>query len=233
MAAKTTSKNQKAKPRTRVKASAITQRPTYAELRQQLVESLQRENATSEVLGLIASSAKNLHQVLSAVAENAARLIGAQDAIIHQLDGDVLRDAAHYGLIPRTPDTTTPLNRDSVAGRAVVDQQLVHVHDMLAESEREFPLAKSRSLRDGTRSVLGLPLLREDMPIGAILIRRTEVRPFTDRQVALLKIFADQAVIAIENARLIHEQQTHNRELAEALEQQTATSEILRVIASS
>ncbi|HZJ00867.1 MAG TPA: GAF domain-containing protein, partial [Gemmatimonadaceae bacterium] len=165
-------------------------------------------------------------QVLSAVAENAARLIGAQDAIIHQLDGDVLRDAAHYGLIPRTPDTTTPLNRDSVAGRAVVDRQLVHIHDILAESELEFPLAKSRSLRDGTRSVLGLPLLREGIPIGAILIRRTEVRPFSDTQIKLLKMFADQSVIAIEDARLF-------QELRESLEQQTATSEILGVIASS
>jgi GAF domain-containing protein len=226
MAIKKSSKTQKTKPRDRAKVSAVTQRPTYAELRQQLGESLQRETATSDVLRLIASSAKNLQQVLSAVAENAARLIGAQDAIIHQIDGSVLRDAAHYGLISRTPDTTTPLNRDSVAGRAVVDRQLVYVHDMQAESELEFPLAKSRSLRDGTRSVLGLPLLREGIPIGAILIRRTEVRPFSDTQIKLLKMFADQSVIAIEDARLF-------QELRESLEQQTATSEILGVIASS
>src|SRR5512146_2133652 len=156
MATKKSSKIPKLKPRSGVKASAVTQRPTYAELRQhlaeyieaektalkklqdrdqQLAESLQRENATSDVLRLIASSAKNLQQVLSVLAENAARLIGAQDAIIHQVDGDGLRDAAHYGLIPRTPDTVTPLNRDSVAGRAVVDRHLIHVHDILAESE--------------------------------------------------------------------------------------------------
>ncbi|HME62964.1 MAG TPA: GAF domain-containing protein, partial [Candidatus Binatia bacterium] len=233
--ARTTKKGSKnKKPKLRrpvVKNPQPNRAQTIAELRQELearnrdlAESLQRENATSEVLRLIASSAKNLQQVLSAVAENAARLIGTQDAIIHQLDGDVLRDVAHYGLIPRTPDTTTPLNRDSVAGRAVVDRQLVHVHDMLAESEREFPLAKSRSLRDGTRSVLGLPLLREDMPIGAILIRRTEVRPFSDTQIKLVKTFADQSVIAIEDARLF-------QQLRESLEQQTATSEILGVIA--
>ncbi|HET9881931.1 MAG TPA: GAF domain-containing protein, partial [Candidatus Binatia bacterium] len=208
------------------KTSPAKQAQTIAELRRQVADLSQRENATNDVLRLIASSAKNLQQVLSAVAENAARLIGAQDAIIHQLDGDVLRDAAHYGLIPRTPDTTTPLNRDSVAGRAVVNRQLVHVHDILAESELEFPLAKSRSLRDGTRSVLGLPLLREGIPIGAILIRRTEVRPFSDTQIKLLKTFADQSVIAIEDARLF-------QELKESLEQQTATSEILGVIASS
>ena len=203
------------------------QAQTIAELRQELAESLQRENATSEVLRLIASSAKNLQQVLSAVAENAARLIGAQDALIHLLDGNVLRDAAHYGLISRAADDMhTPLTRDSVAGRAVVDRKLVHVHDMHAESELEFPLAKSRSLRDGTRSVLGLPLLREGIPIGAILIRRTEVRPFSDTQITLLETFASQAVIAIEDARLF-------QELKDSLEQQTATSEILGIIASS
>jgi hypothetical protein len=126
------------------------------------LESRDREQtATSEILRIIANSATNLQPVLDAVAENAARLIGAQDAIIHRLDGDVLRDAAHYGLIPRTPDTTTPLTRDSVAGRAAVDRQLVHVTDLQAESDAEFSLAKARAVRDGTRSVLGAPLLRE------------------------------------------------------------------------
>ena len=206
-----------------VNTSVAEQAQTIVELRQQLAESLQREEAkdkklqerdrqlaeaveqqtfTSEILRIIANSATDLQPVLDAVAENAARLIDAQDAIIHRLDGDVLRDAAHFGVIPRTPDTTTPLTRDSVAGRAVVNQQLVHVHDMQAESEVKFPLAKSRAVRDGTRSVLGAPLLREGLPIGAILIRRTEVQPFTDKQIALLKTFADQAVIAIENVRL-------------------------------
>ena len=257
------SKNKKTKPRRPVvKTSPVKQAQTNAELRQQLAEcmeaektalkklqdrdrqlaeSLRRESATSEILRLIASSAKNLQQVLSAVAENAARLIGAQDALIHQIDGNVLRDAAHYGLISRAADEMhTPLTRDSVAGRAVVDRKLVHVHDMHVESELEFPLAKSRSLRDGTRSVLGLPLLREGIPIGAILIRRTEVRPFSDTQIKLLETFASQAVIAIEDARLFQELtqnkadlETSNSELREALDQQTATSEILRVIASS
>ena len=241
------SKNKMAKLRGPVvKTSVAEQAQTIAELRQQLVESLLREEAkdkklqerdrqlaealeqqtsTSEILGIIANSATDLQPVLDAVAENAARLIDAQDAIIHRLDGDVLRDAAHFGAIPRTADAT-PLNRASVAGRAVVDRQLVHVHDMQAESEVEFPLAKSRAVRDGTRSVLGAPLLREGLPIGAILIRRTEVQPFTDKQIAFLKTFADQAVIAIENVRLFNE-------LKESLEQQTATSEILGVIASS
>src|SRR5262245_6112597 len=111
-----------------------------------------------------------------------------------------------------------------------MDCQTIDVHDLQA-AEAEFPRALGMAL--GLRTILAAPLLHGGVAIGAIAIRRREVRPFSDRQIKLLETFADQAVIAIENARLIHEQQARNRDLTEALEQQTATSEILRVIASS
>src|SRR4030095_502929 len=108
----------------------------------------------------------------------------------------------------------------------VIDQQTIHVHDMEAEIDTEFPDAKARRQVTGTRTLLAAPLLREGLSIGTIMLRRTEVRPFTDKQIKLLETFADQAVIAIENVRLF-------QELKESLEQQTATSQILGVIASS
>jgi len=130
------------------------------------------------------------------------------------------------------PAEGLPVNRGRVTGRAVFERQTIHVHDLAAE-EDDFPEGSRDARRDGHRTTLATPLLREGVPIGAILIRRMEVRPFSEKQIALLGTFTDQAAIAIENARLFEAEQQRTRELSEALEQQTATSEVLRVISSS
>src|SRR5262249_13995792 len=197
-----------------------------------LKESLEQQTATSEILGVIASSPTNIQPVLDIVAKTAAQLCDARDVLIDRVNGDVLEHVASYGPMPMA-ESRRPLSRGTPAGRAIIDGQTIHIHDVVPLLETEYPEAKARQQVTHTRTVVVTPLLREGIAIGTIQIRRPEVRPFTERQIALLKTFADQAVIAIENVRLFKELQERNRDLTEALKQQTATREILRVIASS
>ena len=207
--------------------------PFLRALLRDLTESLEQQAAAGEILRIISSSPTDVQPVLEAVVEHAARLCDVPDADLFRVEGEVLRLAAKIGPHPFwSIGEAAPINRDWVTGRAVVDRKLVHVHD-LSTSDAEFPQGAAYAKRYGHRTTLATPLLREGVPIGAILLRGMELRPFTDKQIQLLETFAAQAVIAIENARLFKELEQRNRDLTETLEQQTATGEILRVISSS
>jgi signal transduction histidine kinase len=152
--------------------------------------------------------------------------------LIYRVEGDTLKQVAVYGPMPAGP-AQLPFTRGTPTGRAILDRKTTHLHDMKAEVETEFPDAKSRQQVTGTRTMLATPLLREGIAIGAIGIRRLEVQPFTDAQIALLKTFADQAVIAIENVRLFKELQARTRELARSVGELKALGEVGRAVSST
>ncbi len=180
----------------------------------ELTKALEQQTATNKFLRVIASSPAEIQLVLDAVAKNAARLCDADIALIFRVDGDLLRLVALHGPLPVTPPSEwIQIGRGSVTGRAVLDQTTIHIHDLAAESDAEFAVSKASQKLFGNRTTLVTPLLREGIPIGAISIRRMKVCPFTDEQIELLKTFADEAVIAIENARLFREIENKSRQL--------------------
>jgi len=196
-----------------------------------LAEALEQQTATSEILRVISSSPTDVQPVLDAVAEAAARLCSANDAIIRRVDGDMLRLWAHHGDIP-VPQRDVPLTAGMAIGQAVLERRSVHVQDAADVQRNDEHVALREFLQRivRARTVLATPLVRDDVAIGVILIRRMEVRPFTDKQIQLLQTFADQAVIAIENVRLFKELEARNRELMETLARETATGDVLRAI---
>ena len=201
------------------------------ELRQRtddLTESLEQQTATSEVLKVISTSPTEIQPVLDAVGQNAARLCEATNAVIFRLDGNLLRPAAVYGEIPLAthPPEGLPVTRDTVTGRAVFERRTIHVRN-LASEQHEYPVGSRHAAIDGHRTTLATPLLRKGVPVGAILIRRTEVRPFSPKQIDLITTFADQAAIAIENVRLFNELRQRTDDLSELLEDLRTTQDRL------
>ena len=200
----------------------------------ELRESLQQQTATADVLKVISRSTFDLQAVLDTLTESACRLCDADASILWRPNDDVYMVASNFGQSASHQQAMRQLSirpgRETCVGRVLVERRTVHIPDCEADPEYKVPDVLRVA---GNRAILGVPLVREGLPIGVLALTRSTARPFTEKQIELVKTFADQAVIAIENVRLFEAEQQRTRELSESLEQQTATSEVLKVISSS
>src|SRR5262245_20353293 len=193
--------------------------------KRELQESLEYQTATSEVLNVISRSPSDLQPVLAALLKSASRFCNADDVAIMRLEGDLLRNVAHHGPMAAPTGYVVPAVRGTTGGRCVLERRPIHVADLQAETD-EYPEGSAQARELDVRTIVSVPLLREGSPLGTIVLRRREARPFSDKQVELITTFADQAVIAIENTRLFEEVQARNRDL-------TALREVGRTVSST
>ena len=204
------------------------------ELRGRFTESLERQAATAEILRVLSTSRTDVQPVFDAIIQNAVRLCAAFNGTVFRFDGRLIHVAAHHNFRPDAVDVVSrvfpiPLGKGTVTGRAILTRAVTHVPDVASDPDHTYP----GLLEAGFRAVLSVPMLLDDVPIWAITVTQREPRPFSDDKIALLQTFADQAVIAIENVRLFKELEARNNDLTRALDQQTATSDILRAISVS
>jgi signal transduction histidine kinase len=199
----------------------------------ELTEALEQQTATAEILGVISRSPTDAQPVLDAVAESAARLCDAADALVMQVEGDMIHRVAHFGGIPSVSERR-PVTANTPSGRAIVERRTIHIDDIVERFARgEYLETADLQQASGFRTVLAVPFMREDVVIGVVTIRRREVRPFTDKQVALVKTFADQAVIAIENVRLFTELEQRTTELGRSVDELKALADVGQAVSAT
>jgi signal transduction histidine kinase/DNA-binding response OmpR family regulator/HPt (histidine-containing phosphotransfer) domain-containing protein len=200
-----------------------------------LTEALEQQTATGEILRVISSSPTDVQPIFEAIAESAARLCDAAFDTVNRFDGELVTLAAHYHLAPGVLEILQTRvfpfrpTRDTASGRSLIDRTTIHVRDIRTDPD----YAPVLQALEGYRTVLAVPMLREGVPIGTITLWRREVQPFSDSQIELVKTFADQAVIAIENVRLFTELQTRTGELTRSVERLTALGDVGRAVSSS